>query len=80
MSVDRHVWNGRELLELSDVYTAREATDVMILRSLPPRYLDDEGDGYGGVPFVSLDEAIRALTTDRERYVAAALELPEPEG
>jgi hypothetical protein len=50
-------------------------TDVMILRSLPARYLDDEGDGYGGVPFISLDEAIRALTTDRDAAVKHALEV-----
>ena len=53
-----------------------EPMNALILRSLPVRLLDDDGDGYGGVPFVSLDEAVRALTTDRERYERAALERP----
>ena len=54
-------------------------TDAMILRSLTARYLDDDGDGYGGIPFISLNEAIRALTTDREHYAAAALRGGSPD-
>jgi hypothetical protein len=51
----------------------RESEDALILRSLDARYLDDDGDGYGGVPFVSLGEAIHAMTDGRNRHLDRAL-------